>query len=156
MRDLETIQAALTIAETGHLVFGTLHTNSAPSTISRIIDVFPGDQQGTIQTKLSGVLVAVMCQQLLPLKTGGGRVLAFELMIPNTAIRSLIRESKLHMIHQTMQMGTEKSQMQTLNQHLFQLTTSGKISLEVAMSSTSDPDELTTMLQKGGAGGRRL
>lgn len=156
LRDLETIQAALTISETGHLVFATLHTNSAPSTISRIIDVFPGEQQGTIRNKLAGVLIAVMCQQLLPNKAKDGRVLAFELMIPNAAIRSLVRESKVHMIHQSMQMGTEKTQMQTLNQHLAQLVTSGRIDTQTAIDASSDVDELTILLQKGGAAGRRM
>ena len=112
MRDLETIEAALRIAETGHLTFGTLHTNSASQTINRIIDVFPAHQQGQIRTQLSLVLEGIVCQALLP-KIGGGRVVSLEIMVPTPAIRNLIREDKVHQIYSAMQTGQEKVGMQT-------------------------------------------
>ena len=121
MRDLETIEAALTISETGHLVFATLHTNSAVSTINRIIDVFPPHQQPQIRAKLSFVLQGVVSQQLLPRHEAPGRVLALEVMVPNPAIRNLIREDKVHQIYSQMQVGQEKYAMQTLNQSLYAL-----------------------------------
>src|SRR5947199_5345606 len=117
MRDLETIESALRIAETGHLTFGTLHTNSASSTINRVIDVFPSHQQSQIRAQLSLVLEGVLCQALLP-KIGGGRVCCMEIMVPNSAIRNLIREDKIHQIYGSMQIGQEKSGMQTFNQAL--------------------------------------
>ena len=117
MRDLETIEAALRIAETGHLTFGTLHTNSASQTINRIIDVFPAHQQGQIRTQLSLVLEGIVCQALLP-KVGGGRVVSLEIMVPTPAIRNLIREDKIHQIYSAMQTGQEKLGMQTMNQCL--------------------------------------
>src|SRR6202167_705290 len=116
MRDLETIEAALTISETGHLVFANLHTNSAVSTINRIIDVFPSHQQRQMRAKLSFVLQGVVSQQLLPRDKAPGRVLALEILIPNPAIRNLIREDKVHQIYSQMQVGQEKFAMQTLNQ----------------------------------------
>ncbi len=120
MRDLETIEAALTIAETGHLTFATLHTNSAVQTMNRIIDVFPPHQQSQVRAQLSFVLEGVISQQLIP-KIGGGRVLALEVMIPNAAIRNLIREDKIHQIYSIMQTGQSKFGMQTLNQSLYEL-----------------------------------
>src|SRR5262247_3914938 len=117
MRDLEPVEAALKIAETGHLTFGTLHTNSAAQTINRIIDIFPSGQQGQIRTQLSLVLEGIVCQTLLP-KIGGGRVVALEIMIPTPAIRNLIREDKVHQIYSAMQTGQEKVGMQTMNQCL--------------------------------------
>src|SRR5690606_3966190 len=115
MRDLETIEAALTISETGHLVFATLHTNSAISSINRIIDVFPAHQQSQIRAQLSFVLQGVMTQLLLPRADQPGRVMAAEVMIPNAAIRNLIREDKVHQIYSQMQVGQGRSGMQTMN-----------------------------------------
>jgi twitching motility protein PilT len=147
MRDLETIEAALTISETGHLVFATLHTNSAVSTINRIIDVFPSHQQPQIRAKLSFVLQGVVSQQLLPRDNAPGRVLALEIMIPNPAIRNLIREDKVHQIYSQMQVGQEKFNMQTLNQSLFSLFQRRLISQEEAMSRSLEPDELRMMME---------
>ncbi|HEX9918929.1 MAG TPA: type IV pilus twitching motility protein PilT, partial [Pyrinomonadaceae bacterium] len=118
MRDLETIESALRIAETGHLTFATLHTNSAASTINRIIDVFPSNQQAQIRAQLSLVLEGIMCQALLPRANGQGRVAALEILVPNPAIRNLIREDKIHQIYSMMQTGQEKYGMQTFNQAL--------------------------------------
>src|SRR5262245_58775129 len=131
LRDLETIEAALTIAETGHLVFATLHTNSAISSINRIIDVFPPHQQSQVRAQLSFSLVAVMTQVLVP-RIGGGRCLALEIMIPNPAIRNLIREEKVHQIYSQMQVGQAGSGMQTLNQALCQLIQNGLITFDDA------------------------
>jgi twitching motility protein PilT len=119
MRDLETIEAALTISETGHLVFATLHTNSAVSTINRIIDAFPPHQQDQIRAKLSFVLQGIVTQQLLAKASGTGRAMALEVLVPNAAIRNLIREGKIHQIYSQMQVGQGKFGMQTLNQALF-------------------------------------
>ncbi len=118
MRDLETIESALRIAETGHLTFATLHTNSAAQTINRIVDVFPAHQQSQVRAQLSLVLEGIMCQSLLPKASGTGRCLAMEIMIPNAAIRNLIREDKIHQIYSSMQTGQEKYGMQTFNQSL--------------------------------------
>jgi twitching motility protein PilT len=147
MRDLETIEAALTISETGHLVFATLHTNSAISTINRIIDVFPAHQQPQIRAKLSFVLQGVMSQQLLPRINAPGRVLALEVLVPNQAIRNLIREDKVHQIYSQMQVGQEKYSMQTLNQALFGLFQRRFISQEEAMSRSLEPEELRMMME---------
>jgi twitching motility protein PilT len=147
MRDLETIEAALTIAETGHLVFGTLHTNSCAQTINRIVDVFPTHQQQQIRTQLSFVLQGVLSQLLLPKATGPGRVLAMEIMVPNAAIRNLIREDKIHQIYSQMQMGQDRHGMQTLNQCLYTLHQRKQITLEEAMSRSNEPDELRNMLE---------
>src|ERR687896_2155385 len=130
MRDLETVEAALKIAETGHLTFGTLHTNSASQTINRIIDIFPANQQGQIRTQLSLVLEGIVCQALLP-KIGGGRVAALEIMIPTPGIRNLIREDKVHQIYSAMQTGQEKMGMQTMNQCLATLYQKKQITLEI-------------------------
>ncbi|WP_044237901.1 type IV pilus twitching motility protein PilT [Chondromyces apiculatus] len=148
MRDLETIEAALTIAETGHLVFGTLHTNSAISSINRIIDVFPPHQQSQVRQQLSFTLVAVMTQLLLPRASGPGRVMTMEVMIPNAAIRNLIREDKLHQVYSQMQVGQAGSGMQTMNQSLAALFQRRIISLEDALSASADPDELRTMIDQ--------
>jgi twitching motility protein PilT len=148
MRDLETIEAALRIAETGHLTFGTLHTNSASQTINRIIDVFPAHQQGQIRTQLSLVLEGIVCQALLP-KVGGGRCVSLEIMIPTPAIRNLIREDKIHQIYSAMQTGQEKVGMQTANQSLASLHLAGKISVETAMQASSNRDELQEMISRG-------
>jgi twitching motility protein PilT len=145
MRDLETIEIALKAAETGHLVFGTLHTNTAVSTITRIIDVFPPEQQDQIRVQLSFALQGVISQRLVP-KIGGGRALAYELFIPNTAIRSLIRENKLQQISSIMQSGQAETGMQTMNQSLASLYRSGLITKEDAYKYSPDTKELERML----------
>lgn len=149
MRDLETVEAALTVAETGHLTFGTLHTNSCVQTINRIIDVFPAHQQPQVRAQLSFVLEGVMCQSLIPTMDGKGRALCLEIMVPNAAIRNLIREDKVHQIYSQIQVGQAKSGMQTMNQSLFFLWQRRIISFDDAMSRSSDPDELKQMM--GGA-----
>jgi twitching motility protein PilT len=151
MRDLETIEAALTVAETGHLTLATLHTNSAVQTINRIIDVFPPHQQEQIRVQLSFVLEGILAQQLIPKKSGKGRVLAVELLVPNPAIRNLIREDKIHQIYSMMQTGQAKFGMQTMNQSLFELYGKGHLSYEDAVGRSPVPDELITMLQRAGA-----
>ncbi|TYO99938.1 twitching motility protein PilT [Geothermobacter ehrlichii] len=146
LRDLETIEAALTIAETGHLCFATLHTNSCVQTINRIVDVFPPHQQTQVRTQLSFVLEGVLSQTLIPRSDGRGRALAVEVMVPNMAIRALIRDDKVHQIYSQMQMGQEKYGMQTMNQALFMLFHQKKISLEMAMTRSPDPEELKQMI----------
>ncbi len=148
MRDLETIEAALTVSETGHLTLATLHTNNAVQTINRIIDVFPPHQQEQIRVQLSFVLEGILAQQLIPKKSGKGRVLSIELLVPNPAIRNLIREDKIHQIYSMMQTGQAKFGMQTMNQSLFDLYTKGHISYEEAVGRSAVPDEIITMLQK--------
>jgi twitching motility protein PilT len=149
MRDLETIEMALRIAETGHLTFATLHTNSAASTINRIIDVFPSAQQSQIRTQLSLVLEGILCQALLPKAGGGGRAMALEIMIPNSAIRNLIREDKIHQIYSMMQTGQDKFGMQTFNQALASLYHKRMISLDTAMARSSNTDELKDLIERG-------
>jgi twitching motility protein PilT len=149
MRDLETIEAALRIAETGHLTFATLHTNSAAQTINRIIDVFPAHQQGQIRTQLSLVLEGIVCQALLPRADGKGRVVSLEIMIPTPAIRNLIRDDKVHQIYSTMQTGQEKLGMQTMNQNLVTLCQKRLITIETAMTASSQKDELEQMISRG-------
>jgi twitching motility protein PilT len=153
MRDLETIEAALTIAETGHLVFATLHTNSALQSINRIIDVFPPHQQSQVRAQLSFVLEGVISQLLLPRAGTPGRCLALEVMVPNAAIRNLIREDKVHQIYSQMQVGQAKHGMQTLNQSLFSLYSRRMITLEEAMGRSNDVDELRNMIEGRGAAG---
>jgi twitching motility protein PilT len=148
MRDLETIEAALTVSETGHLTLATLHTNSAVQTINRIIDVFPAHQQEQIRVQLSFVLEGILSQQLLPKKTGRGRVVAVEILVPNPAIRNLIREDKVHQIYSQMQTGQSRSGMQTMNQSLFELYTKGLISYDDALGRSQVPEELITMIQR--------
>ncbi|MDE3034305.1 MAG: PilT/PilU family type 4a pilus ATPase, partial [Acidobacteriota bacterium] len=149
MRDLETIEAALTIAETGHLTFGTLHTNSTVQTINRIIDVFPSHQQSQIRAQLSLVLEGIVCQSLIPKASGKGRALALEVMVPNPAIRNLIREDKIHQIYGMMQTGQMKYGMQTFNQSLAELTSRGDITQDQAMSYSSNQDELRELINRG-------
>ena len=149
LRDLETIESALRIAETGHLTFATLHTNSAAQTINRIIDVFPAHQQGQIRTQLSLVLEGVVCQALMPRQDGKGRVISLEVLIPTPAIRNLIRDDKVHQIYSTMQTGQEKFGMQTMNQSLATLYQKRLITLETAMSASSLKDELEQMISRG-------
>jgi twitching motility protein PilT len=153
MRDLETIEAALRIAETGHLTFATLHTNSAASTITRIIDVFPSYQQSQIRAQLSMVLEGILCQSLLTRADGQGRIMAMEILIPNPAIRNLIREDKIHQVYSAMQLGQEKFGMQTFNQALYSLYAQRLISLDTAYSHSSHVDELQDMIDRGGAAG---
>jgi twitching motility protein PilT len=150
MRDLETIEAALTIAETGHLAFATLHTNGAVQTINRIIDVFPPYQQAQIRANLSFVLEGVVSQQLVPKATGSGRCLALEVMVPNVAIRNLIREDKIHQIYSAMQVGQAKYGMITLNQSLLTLVQRRLITVDEALGRTSEVDEIRTMLLNAG------
>ncbi len=148
MRDLETIEAALSVSETGHLSLATLHTNSAVQTINRIIDVFPPHQQEQIRVQLSFVLEGILSQQLIPRKTGKGRALAVELLIPNPAIRNLIREDKIHQIYSSMQTGQTKFGMQTMNQSLMELYSKGHISYEDAVARSPVPEEIITMFQR--------
>ena len=149
LRDLETIEAALTIAETGHLAFGTLHTNGCVSTINRIIDAFPAYQQPQIRAQLSMVLEGVMSQSLIP-KQGGGRALVLEVMVPTPAIRNLIREDKIHQVYSQMQLGQSKHGMQTANQSLYALFSKKMITMEAALEYSSDQDELRNMISSGG------
>ncbi|MDI6890444.1 MAG: type IV pilus twitching motility protein PilT [Thermodesulfovibrionales bacterium] len=148
MRDLETIEAALKVSETGHLTLATLHTNSAVQTINRIIDVFPPHQQEQVRVQFSFVLEGILAQQLIPKKSGQGRVLAIELLIPNPAIRNLIREDKIHQVYSMMQTGQAKFGMQTMNQSLYDLYSKGLVSYEDAIGRSYLPDELITMLQR--------
>ncbi len=149
MRDLETVEAALRVAETGHLTFATLHTNSATSTVNRIIDIFPPHQQEQIRVQLSFVLEGILCQSLLPRASGKGRSLAMEILIPNVAIRNLIREDKVHQIYGMMQTGQAKFGMQTFNQSLASLYFKRHITLQLAMSRSSLPDELQEIISRG-------
>jgi twitching motility protein PilT len=149
MRDLETVEAALTIAETGHLAFGTLHTNSAVQTINRIIDVFPAYQQPQVRAQLSLVLEGIICQNLIPRASGKGRVVALEILIPTPAIRNLIREDKIHQIYSSMQSGQGKHGMQTLNQSLSELVLKGEITQDVAISFSGNQEELMELINRG-------
>ena len=149
LRDLETIESALRIAETGHLTFATLHTNSAAQTINRIIDVFPAHQQGQIRTQLSLVLEGIVCQALLPRADGQGRVISLEVLIPTPAIRNLIRDDKVHQIYSTMQTCQQKFGMQTMNQSLATLYQRRLITLDHAMGASSLKDELEQMISRG-------
>jgi twitching motility protein PilT len=149
MRDLETVESALRIAETGHLTFGTLHTNSAASTINRIIDVFPSHQQSQIRTQLSLVVEGIVCQALLPRADGKGRVVSLEILVPTPGIRNLIREDKVHQIYSAMQTGQEKQGMQTMNQSLATLYFRRTITLDTAMSASSHREELQEMINRG-------
>ncbi len=151
MRDLETIESALRIAETGHLTFATLHTNSAAQTINRIVDVFPAHQQSQVRAQLSLVLEGIMCQTLLPRVGGKGRALAMEILVPNAAIRNLIREDKVHQIYGMMQTGQAKYGMQTFNQSLSTLYFKRQITLQTALSRSSLPDELQEIIARGPA-----
>jgi twitching motility protein PilT len=149
LRDLETTESALRIAETGHLTFGTLHTNSAAQTINRIIDMFPAHQQSQIRTQVSLVLEGIVCQSLLPKANGTGRVVAQEILVPTPAIRNLIREDKIHQIYSSMQSGQEKIGTQTFNQSLATLYLNRQITLETAMAASSLKDELDQMISRG-------
>jgi len=148
MRDLETVESALRVAETGHLTFGTLHTNSAASTINRVIDVFPAHQQPQIRAQLSLVLEGILCQSLLPKAGGAGRAMAMEILIPNAAVRNLIREDKIHQIYSSMQSGQDKFGMQTMNQALMALYMQKTITIETALMRSSNKDELQEMINR--------
>jgi twitching motility protein PilT len=149
MRDLETVESALRIAETGHLTFATLHTNTAAQTINRIIDVFPAHQQPQIRAQLSFVLEGIMCQTLLPRAAAAGRVLAMEVLIPTPAIRNLIREDKVHQIYSSMQTGQSTHGMQTFNQALATLYFRKRITLKTALNISSNKEELQEMINRG-------
>jgi len=153
MRDLETIEAALTVSETGHLVFATLHTNGAVQTINRIIDVFPPYQQPQVRAQISFVLEGVCSQQLIPKASGSGRCLGIEVMVPNAAIRNLIREDKIHQIYSSMQVGQGKFGMQTMNQSLLWLYQRRLITQDEAMGRTGDADEFRNMIAQAGTPG---
>ena len=149
MRDLETMEAAMKLAETGHLTLATLHTNSAAQTVTRIIDAFPAHQQAQIRTQLSLVLEGIVCQALLPKVGGEGRIAALEILIANPAIRNLIRDDKIHQIYGTMQAGQEKYGMQTMNQSLQKLVDRKLVSRDVALNTSSNRDELIAALERG-------
>jgi twitching motility protein PilT len=151
MRDLETTETALRIAETGHLTFATLHTNSAASSINRIIDIFPSGQQSQIRTQLSMVLEGIVTQALLPKANGQGRALAMEVLVPNAAIRNLVLEDKIHQIYSMMQTGQDKYGMQTFNQSLASLYFKKQITLEMALARSSNQDELQDLINRGAA-----
>jgi twitching motility protein PilT len=152
MRDLETIAAALTIAETGHLTLGTLHTNSCAQTMNRIIDVFPTTQQAQVRAQLSLVLEGVLSQQLIPTADGRGRAMALEIMVTTPAIRNLIREEKLHQIYSAMQAG-HKFGMQTMNQALVDLINKRRITREEGLNRSTLPEELEQLLKSAPASG---
>lgn len=145
MRDVETIRAAITAAETGHLVLGTLHTNSAPQTVSRIINVFPSDEQSMVRTQLSMSLLGVISQVLIP-KIGGGRVAAQEILVNTPAVANLIREDKQHQIYAQMQLNQQQTQMQTQTQELLRFVRNREITQEDALRFASNPDEVKKSL----------
>jgi twitching motility protein PilT len=151
MRDLETIATALTAAETGHLVFATLHTQDAPSTVDRLIDVFPAAQQEQIRVQIASTLQAIVTQTLVPTIDGAGRIPAVEILFPDDAVRNLIRQAKVEQIYSIMQTGTQRG-MQTLEQALVDLVVRGKISQDTAISRSSRPDQLIGLLKRGGFG----
>jgi twitching motility protein PilT len=151
MRDLETISLAISAAETGHLVFGTLHTQDAPQTVDRIIDVFPSHQQSQIRTQLANALQGIITQTLLPLRDGKGRVVACEILVPTPGVRNLIREGKNHQIYSAMQTGS-KFGMQTMDAALVELVRKGAISREEAEKRSSNPDELNRLIGSGSQG----
>jgi twitching motility protein PilT len=148
LRDKDTVEAALTIAETGHLTFGTLHTSDAITTMNRIVDIFPSYQQPQVRTQLSFVLQGVFSQQLLPRATGRGRILAAELLLCTGAVRALIRDDKVHQIYSIMQTGG-KLGMRTMNQALYEMVRANLITYEEAMTSTSDVEDLKRLFQRG-------
>jgi twitching motility protein PilT len=149
MRDLATVESALRIAETGHLTLATLHTNSASTTINRIIDVFPSTQQSQIRAQLSMVLEGILCQTLIPRSNGSGRAMAMEVLVLNSAIRNLIREDKVHQVYSAMQTGQEKYGMQTFNQSLAHLVLTRQISQDDALLKSSNADELQDLITRG-------
>jgi twitching motility protein PilT len=154
MRDLETISTALTAAETGHLVFATLHTQDAPQSVDRVIDVFPSYQQSQIRVQLATSLQGVVTQQLVPVAQGKGRAVAAEVLVATPAIRNLIREGKVHQIYSAMQAGGRYG-MQTMDQSLATLVKAKKISLDVALDRAASPDDLRRLIGAAGAGGTK-
>ncbi|MBE9531230.1 MAG: type IV pilus twitching motility protein PilT [Proteobacteria bacterium] len=153
LRDMETIATALAVADTGHLCFATLHTNNCVQTVNRIVDMFPAHQQPQVRAQLSFVLEGVLSQTLAVRAGGTGRVMALEVMIPNAAIRNLIREDKIHQIYSQMQIGQAKYGMQTMNQALLDLYLKNTITIDEAMGRTQDMDDMRQMLSNAGAGG---
>jgi twitching motility protein PilT len=151
MRDLETVNAALTIAETGHLVFATLHTNSTYESINRIVDIFPSDQHNAVLAQLAFVLQGVITQQLIPRARGGGRIMVCEVLVCTPAVRAVVREGKVHQVYSLMQAG-QKYGMQTMNQGLYGAVTRRDITAEQALELTTDPKELQQMFDKGQGG----
>src|SRR5437763_1231375 len=149
MRDLETISTALTAAETGHLVFGTLHTQSASSTVDRIIDVFPAEQQEQVRIMIAGSLQGVVTQALLPTADGTGRIAALEILLPDDAVRNLIRQGKVEQIYSIMQTGTSKG-MQTMEQSLAELVQRRVVTIDIALSRSSRPEQLLGLLERAG------
>ena len=149
MRDLETVATALTAAETGHLVFATLHTQSAPSTIDRVIDVFPAEQQGQVRVQLASTLQGVVTQNLVPTADGLGRTAALEILIPDDAVRNLIRQAKVEQLYSVMQTSTSRG-MQTMEQSLADLVRHHVITPEVAFARSSRPDQLRGVLERSG------
>ncbi len=147
MRDLVTIEAALTLAETGHLTFATLHTSDTVQTLNRIIDVFPASQQGQVRTQLSFVLEAVFCQQLMPMANARGRLLAAEIMVTTEAIRSMIRDDKAHQIYSVIQTGARQN-MLTMNQALYELYRQGKVGWETILGHSHNPEDLKRMFKR--------
>jgi twitching motility protein PilT len=150
MRDFETVEAALRIAETGHLTLGTLHTNSAYATIHRIVDLFPPHQQPQVRGQLALVLEGIISQRLLPHTAGGRRVVATEVLIPNAGIRNLIRDAKDHQVYSMMQAGQNQLRSHTMNQSLARLLQSGTVSYEVAVAASPDLSELRAILDLSG------
>lgn len=150
MRDRETMEAALTLAETGHLTFATLHTSSAAQTVSRVVDGFPAHQQAQVRSQLSHVLQGVVCQVLLPRADGRGRVAAAEVLVATPAVRSLIRDDKVHQLASVMQAGQERHGMRTLNQSLARLVSTACVSVDAALAASSSPDDLRSMLERTG------
>jgi len=150
MRDLETMEAAMKLAETGHLTLATLHTNSAAQTMTRIIDAFPANQQSQIRTQLSLVIEGIVCQALVPTADGRGRAVALEILIATPAIRNLIREDKVHQIYSNMQSGQDRYNMQTMNQALARLIVNRVVTSEAGMAASSNREELRQMLERQG------
>ncbi len=150
LRDQETMESALRVSETGHLVLATLHTNGAVQTINRVLDMFPSNHQGQVRAQLSFVLEGVVSQQLVPRASGQGRALACEILIPNQAVRHLIREEKIHQIATQMQLGQNRSGMQTMNQSLFQLIQRKEVSIEDGIAHSFEPEDLRSILKKAG------
>ncbi len=151
MRDLETIATALTAAETGHLVFATLHTQDAPSTVDRLIDVFPAEQQSQVRVQIAATLQGIVTQTLLPTADGSGRVAACEILFPDDATRNLIRQAKVEQIYSIMQTG-QKRGMQTLEQSLADLVAKDRVKRDIALSRSSRPDQLVGLLERAGVG----
>ena len=155
MRDIETIGTAITAAETGHLVFATLHTQDTPQTIDRIIDVFPSEQQGQVRAMLSVALQGIMTQMLLPTADGAGRCVAAEVLVPTPAVRNLIREAKTHQIYSVLQTGASHG-MQTMDAALAQLVRAGKVNRQLAESRCPRPEEFRRLVAGGAGGGYQV